>query len=173
MGNYISDGLHKIKDKISDVIEPNRGAGANKSHDAKSVFYDLHQKVINDVSVIEEEHLQTKRKYESTSEICDLYQQLFVQMEEIEQEHLADNEPAVFLDATKNAQLHYTKLKARLNMIHKGNQSEPVALTIVHELTSLSFTQLFTLGVGFFAPLIIALVVAAIIVVIGFAIALS
>lgn len=78
------------------------------------------------------------------------------------------------MQVVENSRLEYLRTKAKIEHLEAKNGSENVAqVSIVPELMSLSFWQIFGSGFAFFLPVIIAIFLAAIIIAMAFIFALS
>jgi hypothetical protein len=132
---------------------------------------DLHNKVIEAMAVLPEEQKKFKFYEEETAGLHELYRKMSAEINELaEKDELSENDSAVLADACRkieNARLEFIRQTARHKklMPHEGHAgSGSSKSSLLPDINSMTFLQLFRLGFVFSLPVAIALFLAALII---------
>ena len=132
---------------------------------------DLHNKIVETMAVLPEEQKKFKFYEEETAAMHELCRKMSVEINELaEKDELSENDSALLGDACRkieNSRLEFIRQTARYKKImphedHSGGGSAKSSL--LPDINSMTFLQIFRLGFVFSLPVAIALFLAALII---------
>jgi len=187
--DYVTSGLHKIREKIPAATNQVLNRSDDTDEDAKSKKSPMDESLRKALEKRRDEFLKNRRDitsrltealavipddtslYSSILEEIEKSRKTFTELMEKLQaidETKWDNEnfSAELADATKtteNSRLEYLRLSAKLERIKDNRKGEMDTKpdSFILELTSLSFKQLFRFGLIFYLPLMVSIFIAA------------
>ncbi len=131
---------------------------------------DLHNKIIEAMAVLPEEQKKFKFYEEETAGMHELCRKMSEEINELaEKDEQSENDSAVLAEACRkieNARLEFIRQTARYKKImpHEGHPGGGSKSSLLPDINSMTFLQIFRLGFVFSLPVAIALFLAALII---------